>query len=207
MIKIKRKGANGSGDRVRWNALKEKYFALILEGRPVTLEEFAKQEGINYGTLRNRASKGKWSEEAQARLERQEKLVTEKMVERSAAAIDAVRDRLAADEAEVRQRHVRIARNLQAKAYARIRDVATENISVRDAIELLKVGMSEERKGLGLPDEYTVSDHQHNVVVSKAQEAFQNRIAVNSTVRTAVAKALHLIDAKLIGSKDASTDK
>jgi len=190
----KSKKTRSTVPKLEWAQLREEYINYVLAGNPQHFEKFAVAHNINYGTLKNRASRDKWNEEASIRLKRQEDMVSTKLVERSTLAIDGVRDKLAFVEAEVRNRHVQIARNLQVKAYTRIKEIPSGSLSMRDALDLLRLGLSEERKGLGLPDEYVVSHHNHNLVVSQAQEVFERNLAMNEAVQSAVAKAIHIID-------------
>ena len=60
-------------------------------------------------------------------------------------------------EIEIRQRQAQIARFLTDKALRRLINLPPEQLTKKEAIELVRLGLGEERKALGLPDKQEVN--------------------------------------------------
>ena len=115
----KRVSSFASQDRAgqrNWKTIKEEYVTLKANGSPITLKEFGSKKNIGYPFIRHKASEGKWTQAIEDRIRDVETRVSEQMIQRSADAISSVRQALASDESEVRERHAKIARGMQGKA-------------------------------------------------------------------------------------------
>jgi hypothetical protein len=133
---------------INWEAAKIEFITESLKratrSETLTLKEFAEQLGISYGQLRNMAGKGNWKEELKQRMRfREEKAV------RRATEYEAI------NEAEIRTRQAKFARLASNKAITKLNLIDPATLTVREAIELLRLGLIEERRALGLPDAFT----------------------------------------------------
>jgi hypothetical protein len=194
----KRVASFASNDRAgqrNWKAIKEEFVTLKLNGSPITLKEFGAKRGIAYQFIRVKASTGKWTKAIEERQSEIETRVSEQMVQRSADAISAVRQSLASDEAEVRERHAKIARGMQGKAVKRLNEIPISELSPREAIDMLRIGMEQERRALGIPEEHRMEVNGH-VIVSREQEIFEQHLLVHHNVQKAVSEAIKLLEDK-----------
>ncbi len=114
---------------------------------PYLYKELAKKFNIAEKTVRIHAGKGKW----------QEKL-NEKILEQQQQIISKVQEKEIISEVEIRQRQAQLARKLIEKAMVKINSISPKDLTIKQAIELVKLGMIEERKALGLPDKYEVTN-------------------------------------------------
>ena len=129
-----------------WVKVKNRYLQENLDPARVeaySLKAVSKETGLDYGSVRRHAAKEKWRDELAARIE-----------ERDSAAIDEIQVDADYSEFEVRSRHIELAQILQAKGLGRLKEIEDEggNISVKDAIELVKLGVDLERKSIGIRD-------------------------------------------------------
>lgn len=111
--------------------------------KPYTYAELGEEFNIPHKTIRNRAAKEKWQDRLAAEREKIEQQILSTIL---ASRVES--------EAEVRQRQAHIAKSLVDKALTKIKETKVENLSLRQAIEILKFAMPEERKALGLSDKY-----------------------------------------------------
>lgn len=146
--------ALGTDARNRWATLKEEYFETILAGKHITLAALAEKYGVAAQSVRNKSSKEKWPEAIEKIRQEREKLLTEKLAERTTLALDQLNQEFATNEAEIRKRHALMARGLQVRAVKRLKEIPLEQFSPRDALFMLKLGIEEERRAIGLPDSY-----------------------------------------------------
>ncbi len=111
--------------------------------KPYTFKDCAQAWKINYGSLRNVAHRDNWKGELQKALD-----------EKNTQVLEVVKQDTAVEEGEVRIRQARVARLALAKATVRLQAIEPGDLSVREALELLKLGFEQERKALGLADKY-----------------------------------------------------
>lgn len=134
---------------IDWLAVKADYFTENLtpgEEGQFTLKALASRWKIAYKTVRNRASTEKWAKELRL-----------KITEQRVSILQRVQDGMAETEAMVRQRQAQVARFLLDKALHRLMAIPPEQLTKREAIELVKIGLTEERKALGLADRQEVN--------------------------------------------------
>jgi len=155
--------------KIDWLVVKKDYFTENLKpekSQSFTLKELSVRWKIAYKTIRNRASIDKWNDE----LQRQ---ITDQQIE----ILQKVQDGMAETEAETRQRQAQVARFLTDKALRRLINLPPDQLTKKEAIELIKLGLGEERKALGLPDRQEVNSTleikgQYSVVDQIAHHKF-----------------------------------
>jgi hypothetical protein len=134
--------------KYNWELLYLCWLKKNLEGdlaKPYTYQDLGKEHKISHKTIRNHAAKEKWQgklAQEQARIEQE--------------IITTIQSSQITSEAKVRQRQAFDSRKLLDKAMAKLNAVKPEELTVKQAIELAKLGLTEERKALGLPDRYEV---------------------------------------------------
>lgn len=141
-------------NRAKWASLKEEFIELVITGKPVHWPTLADKYGFKVTTVRHKASMEKWYKEIEDRRKQREDILEAKMVERTSAALDKLNQDFATDEAAIRKRHATFARNLQVKALQRIKDIRPDEMSARDALLMLQMGINEERYALGMTQTY-----------------------------------------------------
>jgi hypothetical protein len=136
--------------KYNWELLYLCWLKKNLEGdlaKPYTYQDLGKEHKIPHKTIRNHAAKEKW----------QDKLAQEKArIEQE--IISTIQSSQITSEAKVRQRQAFDSRKLLDKAMAKLNAVKPEDLTIKQAIELAKLGLTEERKALGLPDRYEVKN-------------------------------------------------
>lgn len=105
----------------------------------------ARAWAIPYKTIRNRASAESWREHLRQRA-----------IEHSSDVVSRIKASELADEVAVRMRHAEIARRTLNKALQRLETLDPQKLSAKETADLIRLGLSEERKALGLPDYYEV---------------------------------------------------
>lgn len=141
--------------KARWAAAKEEFLERAISGKDISWPEMSAKYGFKVQTMRNRASLGKWYAEIEKRRAMREDILDKKLTERTTMALDQLNKDFATSEVEIRKRHAIIARGMQVRAVAKLKDIQPEHLSVKEAIALLQFGIIEERRALGLPDTYT----------------------------------------------------
>lgn len=136
----------------KWLSMKEEFLELCITGKDVHWPTLAAKYGKHYQTARNKASTEKWYEEIETRRKNREDILEAKHRERTQMALDEVNKDFATNEAAIRKRHATIARGLQVRAVARLRDMKIEDFSAKDALTMLQIGLREERYALGMPE-------------------------------------------------------
>jgi hypothetical protein len=128
-----------------WVAVKNRYLQENLDpGRvePYSLKSVSIEAGLDYGSVRRHAAKEKWKAELETRRQ-----------ERDEAAIGEIQVEADYSEFEVRSRHIELAQLLQEKGLSRLKEIELAgDISVKDAIELVKLGVNLERQSIGIRD-------------------------------------------------------
>lgn len=132
----------------RWELIKEDWIAQnlrLMPGEPAyTLKQLAAAWGIAYVVIRQMSSKHKWGPQLKERLA--------KLQEETHARLHEV---ALFDEIEIRTRQATYARLASSIAFQKLQTLdekAIKNMSVKDAVELLKIGLGEERQALGIGD-------------------------------------------------------
>lgn len=141
--------------KVDWARVREDYIVQNLDPnreRPYTLKEVAEKWHVSYGHVRNIASEQKWREQ-----------LREHAQKRADESIEEARKAIAFDEAEIRVRQQKLARLAQALAGKKLQEIVNDpdliaKMSPREATELLRIGLDQERNAVGLPREYAVTE-------------------------------------------------
>lgn len=158
-----------------WSALRDEWVEGQLLGgsRALTLRQFAEKHGLGYQTLLNRSAAGKWSHVLSDRRKANDELLAKQLKERSEKAIAVVNEEFVNREADIRSRHAKMARGLQAKAFQKLGTVQAESLTVREALAMLELGLNEERFAMGLDHLYKAPPEaaaQHPEYKSLAQQ-------------------------------------
>lgn len=161
--------------KAKWAAMKEEFLELCITGKQVHWPTLAAKYGKNYQTARNKASDEKWYREIEERRKAREEILEDKLIERTTGALEQLNQDFMTSEVAIRKRHATMARGLQVRAVARLKDVDLKDISVRDALTMLQIGIREERNAIGLsevaeitPDTFDKQSHEFKSVVEQA---------------------------------------
>lgn len=154
-IKTKpKKAKTGETDTIirkaKWASLKEEFIDLSLKGAAIHWPTLAAKYGFEVNTVRNRASIYKWYAEIENRRKAREEILDAKLTERTALALDELNRDFATNEAAIRKRHATMARGLQGRAIARLKEIPLAEFTARDALAMLKLGIDEERFAMGM---------------------------------------------------------
>ncbi len=116
-----------------------------------TFAQLGRDIGIKPETVRRRAYKYKWVDELlHMRYELDNPPRKIKVNGNQTKAIEILQHNNVNKELFVRQRHATMGRNLQHIAYAKIKNLKPKDISVKDAIKMLDLGLAQERIALGI---------------------------------------------------------
>lgn len=132
--------------KIDWTPIKTDFMTenLIRDRQsPFSLKELASKWHLSYRTVRNHAHKEKWGDELRQRV-----------FEMNRKSLDVVQEQRSFDEAEVRTRQADAAREMLDLALSKLRTIRPQDLSKKEAIELLRIGLNEERRALGLADRY-----------------------------------------------------
>lgn len=140
--------------RYDWNEIFEEYLRSHQNKTPMSLKDIAIKYSIPYESVRNRSSIGKWPEKLKQRMQDYTDQVAQRMAAASNEVLDGLQKEFVGNELEIRTRHAQIARGMQAKATKRLISMPIEELTARDALAMLQLGITEERKAMGLPDVY-----------------------------------------------------
>lgn len=129
--------------KYNWSALRDLY---VMGDDEVTLEWMASQkDSPAVGTLKDKSSKGDWPEQ---RRQYRDQVTTK------------ARGRASTSEAELRVRHIKIAKALQAKALKRLQVLDINELSPSELRLYLKDATEIERKAAGIPDLTVMNEHE-----------------------------------------------
>ncbi len=140
--------------RAKWASLKEEFLELSITGRDVHWPSLAGKYGFKAQTARHKASTQKWYLEIAERRRLREEVLEDKLTERTTLALEKLNEDFATNEAAIRKRHATMARGLQARAIERIKSLDLKDLTARDALFMLKLGIDEERFALGMAQQY-----------------------------------------------------
>jgi len=150
---------------LRWAAIREDYIAQNMrreKGQPAyRLPQLAAAHKVNYHYLRQICGTQKWNAELKRRVE-----------ERTRAATETLKGVSLFNELEIRTRqatYARLASSLAHKKLLSIKDDDVKKLTIKDAIELLKIGLGEERQALGIGDTVRVPQTTEERVLSDSQ--------------------------------------
>lgn len=139
-----------------WAVLRDEWIVGQLIGglRAMTLTDFALSKNLAVSTVQNKASSMKWRAELDVRRKANDDVVTRELAERSEKAVAEVQQLYVGREAAIRGRHAAIAKGLQAKAMQRLSALEAKDLTVKEALTMLQLGLVEERFATGLDEQY-----------------------------------------------------
>jgi hypothetical protein len=149
--KIVGKKQKGKAD---WLLMREEWMESHIQKKPLNFRELAERHGMSWAVVRNKASKDKWIEQLEKRLAAFDIEVAERMKAAASAVTEKLQQEFIGNELEIRKRHAHVARGIQTKAVNRIATIPVDDMKLSDAIALLKLGMDEERRAMGMPADY-----------------------------------------------------
>ncbi len=157
---IKKKGA----PEFDWRTIKIDWIAknLRVGQKRFTLKQVAKKWNVAYGTVKNKAYRDGWRGQ-----------LADSISDRDKRSLKEVRDRAMWDETEVRLRQARMARVAMAKA---LKYIKASDLSLNQAFRLLKLGLEQERRALGIPD-VMPPEHQPSPEDKYGNESVEDRMA------------------------------
>jgi len=118
----------------------------LVAGKRPTYAEMAKKWGLPLTTVRARASADRWVEMYEAAV-----------VERNEQALTVLMDSAVLDEVEIRRRQVSIGRLCASLGIARLDMIDPGELTVKEATELVKLGVDIEARGAGLTKEFVLN--------------------------------------------------
>jgi hypothetical protein len=185
--------------RQPWGVLRDRFIRARLDGLDVSLAAFAEQEGLDRRSVERHASKEKWITEIERRAQEQQRAIDN----HSRRVVERVQLVLKTDEAEVRCRHATGMKELFVLAMRKLKNLSPSDLTVADALAILKFAPAEERKALGLPDKYVQpSMTQRARWQTEAFEAFQRRLANREKAAQAAAELARIIDGEILKKQD-----
>ena len=132
------------GTVAKWQELRDLYIKKNVNpanGTPYTFKLMATELHLNYTTLRQRAARERWNDS-----------VADALDQRSSEALEVITAKGVVNECEIRTRHMRVSRLALSKAEERLNKLKPEDLSIKDTLELLRIGITEERRAAGLVD-------------------------------------------------------
>lgn len=136
--------------KANWILMRQEFVGRALRGEPLTLRAFAEEKGISYTHMRVKAGSEKWLQEVEDRMEAQNIHQLEELRRAHEESIHRLRSMAINDETRVRSRHANMGRVLAQKAFARLQELKPEEMTMKDVIQALKLGIELERQALGL---------------------------------------------------------
>lgn len=137
-------------EQLRIAYLEESLAAMGSGSPPISFRILAERYGVNYGSLRNVAGEQRWRDDL-TRLSDEQRMKTNTTI---------VNLQLQ-NEVEVRVRQAQYARLAQDKAMQKLQVLQPAQMTTRDAIDLLRLGLEQERKALGMEDSFTPPPPSH----------------------------------------------
>lgn len=160
----------GNHTEINWDSVRTYYIVQNLNPaseEPTTLPMVAKHFGIGYGTVRNRSSKEDWP----AALAAERKKLSEGAIEKARITIEW-------NEAEIRTRQWKIARLALAKATQKLQNINPDLLTHREMIDLLNLGMTEERKAAGIADKHVFQHQMLTEEQAREEAAIKHAVGV-----------------------------
>lgn len=132
---------------IDWQAIKMDYLLKSIRiNKSFSMKKLADEWNIPHGSLRNRASMERWSVQ-----------LKDKLDEQRGDVVSQVQTLSGYKEVEVRMRQTDLSRIMMEKAGQRIKRIKPDELTIKEAIEMARLGMEQERKALGMPDKFEVS--------------------------------------------------
>ena len=125
-----------------------------------TLKQVAKKWNVAYGTVKNNAYRDGWRSQ-----------LVDSISDRDKRSLKEVRDRAMWDETEVRWRQARLARVAIVKA---LKALTQLDLTASEATRLLKMGLEQERRALGIPK---LSPPEHHPPTDDEYESVEDEMA------------------------------
>jgi hypothetical protein len=149
-----------------------------LNGKRYSVHALAADFGLDRDSVTQISRREKWGEALAEAKKRQDDRLRDKLTDIRADILAKSQTTTLNQEVTVRMRQASIARTAQVKAAARIKAIDPEELSVREAVELLRLGMEQERRALGLPDRYELvtEDSTHDYMSTDKARAVLGRV-------------------------------
>ena len=131
-----------------WNKLRLEYLRENLHsGRAerFTLADLAKRQDISHGLVRNVAARDGWT-----------KQLEEMLVTVNAEATSALQERFRVKEIDVRLRQAAFCQIVMTKAMSKLLLMEADELTAKDAIALLSLGLQQERRAMGIAEEVSI---------------------------------------------------
>lgn len=156
---------------IDWKLVQQEFIDANLDPTrhsPFTLKDLSDLRGIDYQYMRNVAAKERWKD-----------VLREKLEERREEVRKMVLDAQVEGEIEVRVRQAGMSRLAASKAMLKLQGLEPESLTVDQAIKLWDIAMTQERKALGLADNFTApvqgtsEDKRVSIAVQTAMNAIK----------------------------------
>lgn len=145
--------------KVNWTKARDFFISMNVESdnRACTFKTVAEHFGCSYGAVRNQAAKGEWENMLILEREKRTKAVQEAITEAHNKSLEKLNGEAINAETEVRRRQATVARMMYSQGASRLRTIKPEELTPAEATTLVRVGLQEERRALGIPDEVHIT--------------------------------------------------
>ncbi len=132
-----------------WDYLREEWINqnLVDRDEPYTLKMLAEDHSLDYSYLQNKSAKEGWMG-----------LLKDRREEAGGLSRNAIERSKIFNELEVRVRQATYGNLAQSKAAVRLNNVSPEDLTIREAIDLMRLGSELERKALAMPDHFIYAE-------------------------------------------------
>lgn len=141
-------------DKIDWIMIREQWMESHIQKKGMNFRQLAAANDISWAQVRNRASQEDWTGQLELRLQHYDQEVARRLGAAANAVTEKLQDQFIGNEIEIRRRHAKAARGIQGKALERIATMSIEEMKPSDAIAMLKLGLEEERRAMGMPNDY-----------------------------------------------------
>lgn len=169
-----RPGKRQKRSEINWSLLREEWLNQNVAERPTpyTLAELARAHGIPHQTIRVRAMRERW-----------QRLLSERRKARGAQIRGMLEPSDIFSEVSVRVRQATYARRVQEIAMRRLQalsEAGWQEIAPSTVVELLRLGLTEERKAVALPDRfrYDPAGGERDLTPADLRRLIQNFVEV-----------------------------
>lgn len=190
-IYITKKKKTKAKGRIDWHTVRELFISRNVHpettGQRYTLKDVADDFSITYGSVRNVASREKWDEQLKEAINTREIAVNKRIEQEKQHVQNALQKEEINKEVTVRHRQATVARMLQSKAAGKLTNLNPQDLTIREAIDLMRLGIIEERKALGIADKYEVTAREEPVSPAHLQ---------STKARAILGRVINLVEQK-----------
>lgn len=132
-----------------WDSLRGEWINQNLVDReePYTLKMLAEDHSLDYSYLQNKSAKEGWMG-----------LLKDRREEAGGLSKNAIERSRVFNELEVRVRQATYGNLAQSKAAVKLNNISPEDLTIREAIDLMRLGAELERKALAMPDHFVYAE-------------------------------------------------